>query len=275
MVCAALLATRERKLTYSGVSRVRMVRIGLRFIPPMQELLHMKLSRIVVISEPNWNRKSINIKMYCWLTQLQLKGNMIHIQEKKKHLFCAVLSKVKKERLHFLYYKSTTYYISSYRKIIKMKSLFWMIDYYMLSVWNSTEEMHTCIKVNAFNLCVNRTPSLNCVGVCSCGEEKCLELLQHFIHPLTNLMRPMEETWMGTNQSCVEKRRCAPQSEHSWAVIPVEAHMVQSHSVSLCVDLQNTEPSDCPPLWSDGCDAPQLNRLQIKTNWNSQGCTNS
>lgn len=30
-----------------------MVRIGLRFIPPMQELLHMKLSRIVVISEPN------------------------------------------------------------------------------------------------------------------------------------------------------------------------------------------------------------------------------
>lgn len=207
MVCAALLATRERKLTYSGVSRVRMVRIGLRFIPPMQELLHMKLSRIVVISEPNWNRKSINIKMYYWLTQLQLKGNMIHIQEKKKKkkLFCAVLSKVKKERLHFLYYKSTTYYISSYRKIIKMKSLFWMIDYYMLSVWNSTEEMHTCIKVNAFNLCVNRTPSLNCVGVCSCGEEKCLELLQHFIHPLTNLMRPMEETWMGTNQSCVEK----------------------------------------------------------------------
>lgn len=75
--------------------------------------------------------------MYCWLTQLQLKGNMIHIQEKEKkkpNLSCAVLSKVKKERLHFLYYKSTTYYISSYRKIIKMKSLFWMIDYYMLSV---------------------------------------------------------------------------------------------------------------------------------------------
>lgn len=76
--------------------------------------------------------------MYCWLTQLQLKGNMIHIQEKQQknnnNLFCAVLSKVKKERLHFLYYKSTTYYISSYRKIIKMKSLFWMIDYYMLSV---------------------------------------------------------------------------------------------------------------------------------------------
>lgn len=51
--------------------------------------------------------------MYCWLTQLQLKGNMIHIQEKEKkkpNLSCAVLSKVKKERLHFLYYKSTTYY---------------------------------------------------------------------------------------------------------------------------------------------------------------------
>jgi len=44
---------RNNSSTYSGVSRVRMVRIGLRFMPPMQELLHMKLNRIVVISEPN------------------------------------------------------------------------------------------------------------------------------------------------------------------------------------------------------------------------------
>ena len=39
-----------------------MVRMGLRFMPPMQELLHIKLSRIVVISEPNWNQKWDNIK---------------------------------------------------------------------------------------------------------------------------------------------------------------------------------------------------------------------
>lgn len=41
--------------THSAVSRVRMVRMGRRFIPPMHELLHMKRSRIVLISEPSCN----------------------------------------------------------------------------------------------------------------------------------------------------------------------------------------------------------------------------
>lgn len=41
--------------THSAVSRVRMVRMGRRFIPPMHELLHMKRKRIVLISEPSCN----------------------------------------------------------------------------------------------------------------------------------------------------------------------------------------------------------------------------
>lgn len=43
----------RRSLTHSGVSRVKMVRMGRRFMPPMHELLHIKLRRMVVISEPS------------------------------------------------------------------------------------------------------------------------------------------------------------------------------------------------------------------------------
>lgn len=41
--------------THSAVSRVRMVRMGRLFMPPMHELLHMKRNRMVLISEPSWN----------------------------------------------------------------------------------------------------------------------------------------------------------------------------------------------------------------------------
>lgn len=42
-----------RNRTHSAVSRVRMVRMGRRFIPPMHELLHMNRRRMVLISEPS------------------------------------------------------------------------------------------------------------------------------------------------------------------------------------------------------------------------------
>lgn len=38
--------------TYSRVSRVMMMRMGLRFMPPTQLLLHMKLYKMVVNSVP-------------------------------------------------------------------------------------------------------------------------------------------------------------------------------------------------------------------------------
>lgn len=45
--------------TYSLVSRVMMMRMGLLFMPPTQLLLHMKLYRMVVNSVPTYNtRKS-------------------------------------------------------------------------------------------------------------------------------------------------------------------------------------------------------------------------
>lgn len=45
--------------TYSLVSRVIMMRMGLLFMPPTQLLLHMKLYRMVVNSVPTYNtRKS-------------------------------------------------------------------------------------------------------------------------------------------------------------------------------------------------------------------------
>lgn len=42
-------------LTYSLVSKVMMMRMGLLFMPPTQLLLHMKLYRMVVNSVPTWN----------------------------------------------------------------------------------------------------------------------------------------------------------------------------------------------------------------------------
>ena len=48
--------------TYSLVSRVTMIKIGRRFIPPTQLLLHMKLYKTVVNSVPTWTqggRKSV------------------------------------------------------------------------------------------------------------------------------------------------------------------------------------------------------------------------
>lgn len=41
-------------MTYSLVSRVTMMRIGRRFIPPTQLELHMKLYKMVVNSVPTW-----------------------------------------------------------------------------------------------------------------------------------------------------------------------------------------------------------------------------
>lgn len=41
--------------TYSLVSKVMMMRMGLLFMPPTQLLLHMKLYRMVVNSVPTWN----------------------------------------------------------------------------------------------------------------------------------------------------------------------------------------------------------------------------
>lgn len=42
-------------VTYSLVSKVMMMRMGLLFMPPTQLLLHMKLYRMVVNSVPTWN----------------------------------------------------------------------------------------------------------------------------------------------------------------------------------------------------------------------------
>lgn len=44
-------------VTYSLVSKVTMIKIGRRFIPPTQLLLHMKLYRTVVNSVPTWSRR--------------------------------------------------------------------------------------------------------------------------------------------------------------------------------------------------------------------------
>lgn len=43
--------------TYSLVSRVMMIRMGLLFMPPTQLLLHMKLYRMVVNSVPTYNAR--------------------------------------------------------------------------------------------------------------------------------------------------------------------------------------------------------------------------
>lgn len=61
-------------LTYSLVSKVMMMRMGLLFMPPTQLLLHMKLYRIVVNSVPTWNTKqwipqmngTEGFKFFCW-----------------------------------------------------------------------------------------------------------------------------------------------------------------------------------------------------------------
>lgn len=52
---AAVWSCSSSSRTHSAVSRVRMVRMGRRFMPPMHELLHMKRSKIVLISEPSCN----------------------------------------------------------------------------------------------------------------------------------------------------------------------------------------------------------------------------
>lgn len=58
-------------LTYSLVSKVMIIRMGLLFIPPTQLLLHMKLYRMVVNSVPTWNTKQwsppINGLLICFL----------------------------------------------------------------------------------------------------------------------------------------------------------------------------------------------------------------
>lgn len=48
--------------THSAVSRVRMVRIGRLFIPPMHELLHMNRNRMVLKSEPSWKTQKKSMR---------------------------------------------------------------------------------------------------------------------------------------------------------------------------------------------------------------------
>lgn len=50
----------------SGVSRVRMVKIGLRLLPAMQEPLHIKLRRIVIISDPSCGRSYGTVVLCLW-----------------------------------------------------------------------------------------------------------------------------------------------------------------------------------------------------------------
>lgn len=75
------------KTTYSGVSRVRMVRMGRRFMPPMQELLHMKLRRIVVLSEPSWNTKWQNKTMLNKLPPFTVQSHSIKSNYPKEAFF--------------------------------------------------------------------------------------------------------------------------------------------------------------------------------------------
>lgn len=59
--------------TYSLVSKVTMIKIGRRFIPPTQLLLHMKLYRTVVNSVPTWAGE----KERCTSTCVQLAQTMV------------------------------------------------------------------------------------------------------------------------------------------------------------------------------------------------------
>lgn len=54
--------------TYSLVSKVTMIKIGRRFIPPTQLLLHMKLYRTVVNSVPTWAGEKERCTSVCDVT---------------------------------------------------------------------------------------------------------------------------------------------------------------------------------------------------------------
>lgn len=56
----SLLKKTVKAFTHSRVSSVMMMRIGLRFIPPTQLLLHMKLYRMVVNSVPTLRKRNQN-----------------------------------------------------------------------------------------------------------------------------------------------------------------------------------------------------------------------
>lgn len=48
---------KEQSTTHSCVSRVIMLRMGLRFMPPIQLLLHMKFNKTVDPSEPSCRQR--------------------------------------------------------------------------------------------------------------------------------------------------------------------------------------------------------------------------
>lgn len=56
--------------TYSLVSKVMMMRMGLLFMPPTQLLLHMKLYRMVVNSVPTCSTKKISLKHFMYENDL-------------------------------------------------------------------------------------------------------------------------------------------------------------------------------------------------------------
>lgn len=59
--------------TYSLVSRVTMMRMGRRFMPPTQLLLHMKLYKTVVNSVPTWRRQR-------WWAEEKVDGKLCFFQ---------------------------------------------------------------------------------------------------------------------------------------------------------------------------------------------------